>query len=334
MKGVEKTERKDRMERRKLNGTDLEVSRICMGTMTFGGQADERTAAVMVDCCLERGIDFFDTANVYTKGQSEEIVGRILKGRRDRVILASKVGLQTGEGAEDSGLSQAAIVKWIEASLRRLQTDYLDIYYMHAPDYQTPIEESLEAMAQLVRQGKVRYVGVSNYASWQVCRMLGLAEQRDLPAVRITQPMYNLLTRGIEQEFLPMCREFGLSMVVYNPLAGGLLTGKHRGGEPEANTRFDLMANYQDRYWHDMNFAAVEELAGIADQADRSLIGLAFGWLLHHTTADCLILGASRLEQLQENLELIEAEPLDEETVAACDRVWAKLRGVSAQYNR
>ena len=125
-----------------------------------------------------------------------------------------------------------------------------------------------------------------------------------------------------------------MSTVVYNPLAGGLLTGKHKGGDPQANTRFELMANYHDRYWHDMNFAAVEELAGVAGKAGRSLIGLAFGWLLYHTTADCLILGASRLEQLQENLELIEAGPLDEEAVAACDRVWAKLRGVSAQYNR
>lgn len=319
------------MERRKLNGTDLEVSRICMGTMTFGGQADESAAGAMVDCCLERGIDFFDTANVYTQGRSEEILGRLLKGRRDRVVLASKVGLQTRGG---SGLARAAIVEWIEKSLRRLQTDYLDIYYMHAPDYQTPIEESLEAMAQLVRQGKVRYVGASNYASWQICRMLWLADRSDLPAVRIAQPMYNLLARGVEPEFLPMCREFGVSTVVYNPLAGGMLTGKHKGGEPETNTRFELMANYQDRYWHDTNFAAVQELAEIAGKANRSLIGLALGWLLHHTGTDCLILGASRLEQLRENLELIEAGRLDEETVAACDRVWARLRGVSAQYNR
>ena len=319
------------MERRKLNGTDLEVSRICMGTMTFGGQADENAAAAMVDCCLEHGIDFFDTANVYTQGRSEEITGRIFKGRRDQIVLASKVGLQSDAAPP---LSRAAIVKWIEESLNRLQTDYLDIYYMHAPDYQTPVEESLEAMAQLVRQGKVRYVGASNFASWQICRLLWLAEKSDLPTVRITQPMYNLLTRGIEQEFLPMCRELGMSTVVYNPLAGGLLTGKHKGGDPQANTRFELMANYQDRYWHDMNFAAVEELAGVADRGGRSLIGLAFAWLLHHTTADCLILGSSRLEQLQENLPLIEAGPLDEEAVAACDRAWTRLRGVSAQYNR
>lgn len=322
------------MEKRRLNGTELEVSRICMGTMTFGGQADESAAAAMVDCCLEQGINFFDAANVYTGGQSEEITGRILKGRRDQVVLASKVGLQAGGGTNESGLSRAAITREIESSLQRLQTDYLDIYYMHAPDYETPIEESMEAMGRLVQEGKVRYVGLSNFASWQVCQILWLAEKQNLPTVRIAQPMYNLIARGIEQEFLPMCRELGLSTVVYNPLAGGLLTGKHRSEKPESGTRFDLMANYHERYWHRMNFEAVEELGKIAADAGRSVISLAFNWLLQHSASDCLLMGASRLEQLQENLRLVTEGALPEDAVDACDRVWEGLKGVSAQYNR
>lgn len=322
------------MEKRELSGTELEVSRICMGTMTFGGQADEKASAAMVDCCLEHGINFFDTANAYTGGQSEEIMGRLLQGRRDQVVLASKVGMDVGDKPDEKGLSKAAIRTGIENSLRRLQTEYLDIYYLHKPDYETPLEETLAALAQLVDEGRVRYIGVSNYASWQVCCMLWLAEKQNLPVVRITQPMYNLLARGIEQEFLPMCRELGLSTVVYNPLAGGLLTGKHRPGSPTPDTRFDRAATYEERYWHEANFDAVGELKETAREAGRSLIGLAFGWLLHHSPADCVIAGASRMEQLEENLELVEEGPLDEGTLAACDRVWGRLRGVSAQYNR
>lgn len=322
------------MDRITLKGTDLEVSRLCMGTMTFGGQADEAAAATMVDACLEAGINFFDTANVYTQGQSEEILGRILKGRRDQVVLATKVSLQKGDGPGVNGLSRTAITRAVEESLKRLQTDYLDLYYMHAPDYDTPLEETLAVMGELVRAGKVRYVGASNYASWQMCRMQWLAEGEGIPKVTVTQPMYNLLTRGIEAEFLPMCKELGLSTVVYNPLAGGLLTGKHQRQAPEAGGRFDKMANYRERYWYDTNFDAVEELAAACDAAGRSMVSTAFGWLLHHTAADCLIVGASRLEQLQENLKAAGDGPLSENLLAACERAWDRVRGVSAKYNR
>lgn len=316
------------MEKRKLKGTDLEVSRVCMGTMTFGGQADEAASLAMYDYCLEQGVNFFDTANVYTGGRSEDILGRIMKGRREEIVLASKVGMQ------EDGLTKAAINREIETSLQRLQTDYVDIYYMHKPDYDTPIEESLETMGELVQAGKVRYIALSNFSSWQVCRILWLAETQGYPEARITQPMYNLMARGVEPEYMPMCAELGVSTVVYNPLAGGMLTGKHKGGTPTSGTRFDLMENYQDRYWHEANFAAIQELDKIAAEAGRSLISLAFGWLFHHTGTDCAILGASRMEQLQENLKLVEDGPLTDETVEACDKVWERLRGISAQYNR
>ena len=317
-----------------LKGTSLKVSRICFGTMTFGGQTDEPSAARMVDRCLDEGINFFDTANAYTGGKSEEICGRVLRGKRDRVVLASKVSNKVGEGPDMKGLSRAAIRRGIDDSLRRLATDYLDIYYLHLPDYETPIEESLEAMHDLVRQGKVRYVASSNYSGWQVLEMLWIADRRGFTRASVTQPMYNLIARGIEQEYLPMCKQFDISTVVYNPLAGGLLTGKQQSHAPLAGSRFDNNKMYLDRYWHDADFAAVEELKQIASKAGRSLVSLALNWIYHHTMADCMILGASRLEQLEENIRVLGEGPLDKGTLDACDQVWLKLRGPSPKYNR
>jgi len=322
------------METRTLKNTDLTVSRACFGTMTFGSQVDEATAGRIIDLCMDRGVNFFDTANVYNKGLSETIVGKALKGRRQKIILASKVRGKMGEGTDESGLSKRAMLRAIDESLQRLQTDYLDLYYLHLPDYAVPIEESLEAMEQLVRQGKVRYPASSNYSGWQVCRMLWLAEKSSYKPAWITQPMYNLLARGIEQEYLPMTREFGVSTVVYNPLAGGMLTGKQKRGAPIAGTRFDNNQMYLSRYWYDAYFDAVEEILAIARGAGRSPVSFALNWLLHHTTIDCVILGASRIEQLEENLKAMEDGALPAESVAACDAVWAKLRGVTPQYNR
>jgi aryl-alcohol dehydrogenase-like predicted oxidoreductase len=322
------------MERRTLQHTDLTVSRACFGTMTFGAQADEAASIRMIDWALEAGINFIDTANVYNNGLSETIVGKALKGRRDKVILASKVRGKMGDGADDIGLSKKAILKAIDESLRRLQTDHVDLYYLHQPDYAVRIEESLGAVEELVKAGKVRYPASSNYSGWQVSQMLWIAEKNNWHAARITQPMYNLLARGIEAEYLAMSKEFGVSTVVYNPLAGGLLTGKQKRGTPLAGTRFDKNQMYLNRYWHDAYFAAVDELVAIAQRAGRSPVSLALNWLLHHTAADCVILGASKVEQLDENLRAREEGALDSETVAACDRVWSQVRGVSPQYNR
>ena len=302
--------------------------------MTFGAQVAEPDAIRIIDSCFDQGINFFDTANVYVKGMSETILGKALKGRRDQVILASKVRGKMGEAADESGLSRPAMVKAVEDSLRRLQTDRLDLYYLHQPDYDVPLEETLDAMDMLVRQGKVRYPASSNYAGWQVARQLWIADKKGYKSALITQPMYNLLARGIEQEYLPMCRELGVSTIVYNPLAGGLLTGKQQRGLPLPGTRFDNNQMYLDRYWHPAYFDAVEELAKVARKAERSLVSLSLNWLLHHTQADGVILGASRLEQLQENLKAASGGPWAAETSQACDAVWAKLRGVTPNYNR
>jgi aryl-alcohol dehydrogenase-like predicted oxidoreductase len=317
-----------------LSKTGLKVSRLCFGTMTFGGQTDEPASVQMVERCIDAGINFFDTANAYTGGTSEVMLGRALKGRRQRVILASKVSNKVGDDPDQKGLSRAAIRRGIEDSLKRLDTDYLDLYYMHLPDYSTPIEESLAAMDELVKEGKIRHVAQSNYAAWQHVEMLWIAAEKKYEPVVVSQPMYNLLARGIEQEFLPMCKAFSIANIVYNPLAGGLLTGKHNAAEPIRGSRFDKNKMYLDRYWHEDDFSAVEAVRKISEKAGRSMVSLALCWLLHHTQIECVILGASKLEHLNQNLAAAEEGPLDPETLTALDQVWQRLRGVTPKYNR
>ncbi len=320
---------------RPLGTTGHDIAPFTLGTMTFGGQLDEAGARSVVDLCLERGLDFFDTANVYTSGQSETMLGRILAGRRDRVLIASKVGIKAGEAPEDQGLSPAAIHKHIDLTLQRLQTDFIDLYYLHQPDYNTPIEQSLAAMHELVVSGKVRFVAVSNYASWQVCQMLWLAEKNGWQPIVAVQPMYNLLSRRIEQELVPCCREHNLAVIPYNPLAGGLLSGKHNiANVPTDGTRFDRMPLYRDRYWHPENFAAVEKLRKIAAAANRSLVELAIGWTIQQPGITSAILGVSRLDHLQSAVAVLDQPPLTPEILAACDEVYAPLRGIAPTYNR
>ena len=320
------------LERRKLTGTDLQVSRVCLGAMTFGGQTESAPAGRMLDIAFDHGVNFIDTANVYNGGESERMLGELLGSRRSSVVLASKVAMKVGE--EVPGLSRSAILSAVENSLRRLRTDYLDVYYMHLPDYSVPIEESLEALHTLVQSGKIRYAASSNFASWQVCRMLEIADRNGYAPARVTQPMYNLLARRIEDEYLPMCKALGVSTVVYNPLAGGLLTAKHQASAPIPGTRFDSNKMYLDRYWNDMNFAAVARVADIARGAGRSSVSLALCWLLHHTPADCVILGASKVEHLEQNLKACQEGPLTPDVIAACDDVWTMLRGAAPKYNR
>jgi 1-deoxyxylulose-5-phosphate synthase len=323
------------MEYRKLNHTGLTVSRLSFGTMTFGSQTDEATARRMIDRCLDAGLNFFDTANMYNKGQAETLLGKALAGRRDKVILATKVRSKMGDGPAESGLSAPAMYRAIEASLKRLGTDYVDVYYLHWPDYETPIEETLGTMEDLVAAGKVRYPAVSNYAAWQVAEMHCISAQHRLRPPHISQPMYNLLARAIEEEYVPFTRRFGVSIVSYNPLAGGLLSGKYtKDRKPIPGGRFHQNPLYQDRYWHDQYFAAVEELERMARDIRRSLVELSLQWLLAQPHVDSVILGASRLEQLEENLQACQGPPLDDSILARCDEVWKRLRSVTPKYNR
>ncbi len=323
------------MEYRTLTGTGIKVSRLCLGAMTFGEQVREADAITMVHRALDAGVSFFDTADVYNQGASESILGKALKGRRDEIVLASKVrNFAGGDERKDAGLHRWHLVHAVERSLKRLGTECLDIYYLHTPDRETPLEESLTAADQLVRQGKVMYIGMSNYAAWQVCQALWICDRRNLQSPTVMQPVYNLITRGIEQELLPCCREFDLGVVLYNPLAAGLLAGKHRWDKaPEKGTRFQLNDNYYGRYWHESNFRALEKLVAAAEKAGMTPVELALRWLANQPQVDSIIVGASRLEHLEQNLQGWCGE-LDDETLDVCDAVWRDIRGVAFQYNR
>lgn len=322
------------MNRAKLKQTDLQVSRLCFGTMTFGKPVDQATATKMVDRCIDEGINFVDSANLYQLGLAESMLGEAMRGKRDKLIVATKVRGKMGPGPDEAGLSKRALFRAIEDSLKRLQTDYIDLYYLHQPDYEVPIEETLSAMEELIKQGKVRYSGTSNYSGWQVCEMLWIARQKGYTPPCVSQPMYNLLARGIEQEYLPMAKKYDVTVIAYNPLAGGLLSGKHSQGTIPSGTRFDNNSMYQDRYWHAENFAAVEKLKMAATNAGRSLVSVAMNWLLHHTPTDCVLVGATRMEQLEQNLAACEEGPLPPEVLKACDEVWEQLRGPVPVYNR
>jgi aryl-alcohol dehydrogenase-like predicted oxidoreductase len=306
-----------------------------MGAMTFGDQADEAEAQRMVDFCLDAGVNFFDTANVYHQGRSEEVLGKCLGAKRSSVIVASKVRGVMGDPPRYSGLSRKAIRLAVDESLKRLRTDYLDIYYLHQPDYETPVEETLEAMHEIYREGKIRYIGCSNYAAWQICEMFNISKANNTVPPWVSQPMYNMLARGIEQEYLPFTRRYEVSCICYNPLAGGLLTGKQEMARgPLPGTRFDGNENYQRRYWHPQYFEAVDALKKLAGQCGCSLPQLAYSWIVRQSSVDCVLVGASNLQQLRENLAAANAPPLPPEILTGCDEVWRKLQGPAPVYNR
>jgi len=316
------------MELRLVPGTGLRVSRLILGTMTFGDQVDEREAETMVDVALAAGITMFDTAGVYTDGKSEEILGAILKRRQSDALVATKVHPNPG------GLGRAAIFSAIETSLRRLQREYVDVYYLHSPDRGTPIEESLEAMAELVRAGKVRHVGVSNYAAWQICDVRYRSAARGWPRVTFAQQMYNLAARRLDEEYAAYSESDPLFDVVYNPLAGGLLTAKHRlSSTPTAGSRFS-QEQYRRRYWNEQQFEAVERLDEAARTEGLSLIELALRWLWTRPVVDAVLIGASSREQLRANLAAAEGPALSDQLLKLCDEVWQGLRGVAPAYNR
>ena len=300
-----------------LGTTGLLVSKLCLGTMTMGLQSDEVTSASVLDRAAEGGITFIDTADVYplgggleTVGRTEEIVGRWMRGKRDRFIVATKCSGRTGPAPWELGNSRKHILDAVEDSLRRLATDYIDLYQLHGPDSGTPIDETLGALDDLVRTGKVRYVGCSNFLAYKVARALGRSEARSVVRFDSVQPRYNLLFRQIERELLPLCAEEGLGVIPYNPVAGGLLSGKHSpSSAPEDGTRFTIGtagAMYQQRYWHDKEFATVEELRKVAEREGVSLVTLSVAWVLANPAVTAPIIGASRPEQLGDSLAAAE----------------------------
>jgi aryl-alcohol dehydrogenase-like predicted oxidoreductase len=305
------------MEHVRLGRSGLQVSRLCLGTMTFGLQASEPAAHAILDRAAEGGIDFLDTSDAYplggglsARGRTEEIIGRWLRGKRDRFIIATKCFAATGPAPFDRGNSRKHIMAAVDASLRRLQTDYIDLYQLHGYDQDTPIEETLATLDDLVRAGKVRYTGCSNFATYQLVRAYGRSETLGLARFASVQPRYNLLFRQIEREMLPFCEEEGIGVICYNPIAGGLLSGKHdRSAPPPEGSRFTLGTAgpvYQERYWHDREFGTVTELGRLADEAGVSLVTLAVAWVMAGQAITAPIIGASRPEQLADSLAAAE----------------------------
>jgi aryl-alcohol dehydrogenase-like predicted oxidoreductase len=310
-----------------LTGTGIKVSKICLGAMTFGGQTDLNAARAMTDLAIASGINFFDTARVYEDGRSEEILGECLKGRRANVVLASKVRF-----AENGGLTRSNILRQIEKSLRALQTDYLDIYYLHAPDRHTPIGETLYAINDLICEGKIRYYGVSNFAAWEISDIWHFCDRHNLNAPILSQNAFNLLTRAVEKELVPCLAARKMGLVVYNPIAGGLLSGKHKFGSPTKNTRFDLDDMYAGRYWNEENFKAIDKLTEAANDVGFTNLELALKFCFSRDFIDSVLIGASKIEQLKQNIKIKTSE-LPAELEELCAEVWRDLAGTRFNYH-
>ena len=325
------------MDHVRLGRTGLKVSRLCLGTMTFGLQCDEPTSIAIMDKAAEGGITFFDTADAYPLGggqelggRTEEIIGRWLQGKRHDYILATKCFVPMGPLPFQGGNSRRHVIDACEASLRRLGTDFIDLYQLHGVDPDTPVDETLEALNALIASGKVRYIGCSNHLAYQVARALGRSEARRLAKFVSVQPRYNLLFREIERELIPLCLEDGLGVIPYNPLAGGMLSGKHdRSKAPSEGTRFTLPsyagAMYRQRYWKDEVFDKVSAIGEVADQAGLKLPTLAVAWVLAQPGVTSPIVGASRPEQLDDTLAAL-ATPLSAELLTQLDELTREFR--------
>jgi 1-deoxyxylulose-5-phosphate synthase len=325
------------VEYRKFGNTGLTVSRLTLGTMTFGLQSEEDVSRGIMDRAADAGVNFIDTANVYPlgsghdlAGRTEEIVGRWLKGRRDQFILATKAVHEMGPLPWQKGASRKHLLDAIDASLTRLGTDYVDLYQLHNDDRDTPLDEMLEALDTIVKSGKARYVGVSNYLAYRLARALGRADVLRTCRFVSVQPRYNLLFRQIERELLPLADEEGLAVIPYNPLAGGLLTGKHKHDAAPAEGRFTgavgkAGALYAQRYWHEREFDTIGKIKEIVEPTGRSMTSTALAWVLANPVVTSAIIGASRPDQLTETLATVD-QPLDPEVKAKLDDATVEYR--------
>jgi len=320
------------MQRTEVAGRS--VSRLVLGTMNIGDTVDAAAAARMLDAAAEAGITMLDTANGYAGSRCEEILGTL---RPDRFAVATKVGIPHPDAGGAPPLSAEAIRACIRGSLSRLGLDRVDVYYLHQPDRATPLAETLAAISELVAAGAVGTLGVSNFAAWQIAELRHTAAGTGAPQPVFSQPLYNLLARRIEEEYIEFSAHAGLFDIVYNPLGGGLLSGRHRFDAIAAEGRFGssrVAERYRNRYWNPVLFDAVGRLAAIAEEAGLPLPELALRWLLTRETVGAVLVGASSVEQLQRNVEAAERGPVDADLVARCNEVWADLRGPVPAYNR
>jgi aryl-alcohol dehydrogenase-like predicted oxidoreductase len=291
-----------------LGNTGVLVSELCFGTMSFGGDADEKTSAAMFHHCCEKGINFFDCANVYQGGLAEEILGKLIKDCREEVIITSKAFFPIGEDVNARGASRKHIKTAVEDSLRRLSTDYIDIYFIHRYDGRTPLEETLRALDDLVRQGKILYPGASNFAAWQVAKGLGLSDKEGWARFECLQPMYNLVKRQAEVEILPMAESEKLGVTPYSPLGGGLLTGKYRPDKRPDSGRLIDSRIYATRYGPDWMLDAAERFTALAEKHNYNPASLGVAWVASHPSVTAPIIGARNLEQLEGSIKSLEID--------------------------
>ncbi len=309
------------MEHRRLGRSGLKVSEVGIGCNNFGGRCDRAATQAVVDAALAQGVTLFDTADVYGNQQSEVLLGEALGTRRQQAIIATKFAMPMGMTVHDRGGSRRYIEAAVDASLRRLGTDYIDLYQMHAPDPDTPIEETLDALGDQVRRGKVRYIGCSNFAGWQIADADWVAHTRNSARFVSAQNHYSLLERAIETEVLPSCERFGLGMLPYFPLASGMLTGKYRRNEaPPKGTRLANVGRLAERALSDRNFTIVESLTTFAAERAHGLLDLAFGWLLTKPSVTSVIAGATSAAQVEANVAA-SAWRLSAEDAAAVDTI-------------
>ncbi|KAF1044924.1 aldo/keto reductase [Xylophilus sp.] len=325
------------MQYTRLGSAGLAVSRLTLGTMTFGYQTSDKDSAAILDRAAEAGVTLIDTADIYPysgglplAGRTEEILGRWLQGRRHRFLIATKGAAQVGPAAWDRGNSRKHLLAAVDASLRRLGVDDVDLYQLHWDDPDTPLDETLEALDTIVRSGRAAYAGVSNFLAWRLARALGRSEANRWSRVVSVQARYNLLFRENERELLPLVREEGLGLLAYNPLAGGLLTGKHRADAPPAEgTRFTwgpTSKRYLERYWGERQFATVEALTAVAREAGLDLATLSVAWLLSRPGVSTVIVGASRPQQIDASLRAAD--------LAVPAEVLQRLDDLTAEYRR
>ena len=316
---------------------DLNLSSLVLGTMTFGDTVDMTVAEEMLEAALAAGVTHVDTANAYTGGEAERMLAELLRGRRDRITLATKAGMPHADAGDHAPLSAQGLRGCVEGSLRRLDADHVELFYLHQPDRATTLDETLTTIAELVSEGKIGALGVSNYAAWQIGEVNHVADQVGAPRPGVAQQLYNLLARRIEEEYAEFAAVTDLTTMVYNPLGGGLLTGRHSLDAAPSDGRFGssrLATMYKERYWNTAIFEAIHQLTLIADKAGVPLTELALRWLLAKPATGPLLLGGSKVEHLHANVAAIGKGPLDADLVAACDDVGAALRGPMPNYNR
>ena len=317
---VRHTERGVHMEYRRLGSSGLQVSALGIGTNSFGGRADEAASLRIIDAVLDAGINFIDTANIYTNTESERIIGKALEGRRHDVVLATKAGLPRGQGPNEQGASRYHLMKELEGSLKRLRTDYVDLYQIHTFDPNTPLEETLRALDDMVRAGKVRYIGASNYFAWELMKALGISEREGLNRFVSLQVSYSLADRTPEREMIPLCLDQGLGIIPYFPLAGGILTGKYTTADRvPAGSRLEKDPRFAEKLKND-KIALGQQVAGLAAELGVEPGVLSIAWLMNKPAVSTVIVGASRVEQVQANLQSASLK-LDDSTMAKLDEL-------------